>query len=174
MIVRETLLRELFSQLPDMVVGSKSYSIKFHWGGQDDMNLYMQTENGNTTPIVWLVQEKAKQKSTEQSSRVKLILGKSSPSKNARNPTVWDSEFSNYLNPLLENVLKCLKQSGRTFIIGNEYDVYREANYSEYARTIDGKTDTSTLTIDHWNVITLEADIMFIESTMCIQQINFN
>lgn len=174
MIVKEILLRELFSQLPEMVTPSGSYPVKFHWGSQDDMNLYMETENGNTTPIVWLVQDKARQKSTELESRVKLILGKSSPDQNARNPTVWDSEFELYLNPLLENVIRCLKQSGRTFIIGNEWDVYREANYSEYARTIDGKLDTENLTIDHWNVITFEADINFTESTMCIQQINFN
>lgn len=169
MIVVETLLRDIFSQLPQIADNSgKLFTVKYHWGGQDDMNLYMKQESGNKTPLIWLVQNKGKQISTEQSRRIKLIIAKDSENKTAMNPAVWEREFETVLDPLLDNVLKCLYGSGRTNIVNNEYDVYREANYSEYER------DSESKTIDHWNVITLESDILFTESSACIQTINFN
>jgi hypothetical protein len=175
MIVRENLLKELFSQLPNVVIGAKSFPVKFHWGGQDDLNLYMREEKNNKHPLIWLVQDRAEQLSTEQSSNIKLIIAKDSAHKTSRNPIVWETEFDTILNPLFENVLKCLKRSGRTMIVGDRYRVYREANYSEPYRDSTGKVDTTkTKTIDHWNVIEFTADINFTESTLCMQQINFN
>ena len=170
MIVVETLLREIFSQIPDIDYAGKQWPVKYHWGGQDDLNLYMQTEAGNQTPLIWLVNDKVSFKSSEADSRIKIIIAKSSENKGERNPIVWDSEFVQVLNPLLEKVIKCFQQSGITTIVNQSYDVYREANYSEYAKGEKGVTKT----IDHWNVIIFESNINFNSITSCVQTINFN
>lgn len=172
--VVETFLEELFSQIPDIMYGGKSYKVKFGWGNQDDLNLYMKTEAGNKTPLIWLVQDRTRIKSTEASRRVKLVLAKSSEHKKSRNPIVWKSEFTDVLNPLFANVLKCFEKSGITTIVNQEYDVYREANYCEYERTEKGQQKTENMTIDHWNVIIFEGDILFRNIGNCIPQINFN
>jgi len=173
MIVPETLLREIFSQIPDVVYtdvnrGETSIPVKYHWGGQDDLNLYMKQESGNTTPLIWLVQgSKDEMQAGDLTRDIKLILAKSSEHKTSMNPIVWDTEFVNFLNPLLENVIKALERSGVTQPEGRKYSVYREANYSEYER--EGKTKT----IDHWNVIILECTLLLNENFQCINTINF-
>lgn len=179
MIVIETLLREIFEQIPPMVYvdinkGESSIPVKFHWGNQDDLTLYMKKENGNTTPLIWLVQgDKDEIQAGEVNRKIRLILAKSSEHKTSMNPKVWDTEFVEFLNPLLDLVLKCLNESGVTQIMDRKYSVYREANYSEFERDSQGKK-TSTTTIDHWNVITLECELLLQEANQCVRTINFN
>ena len=173
MIVVETLLRDIFSQIPPVSYNGKEYPVKFHWGNQDDLNLYMKTESGNVTPLIWLLQEKTRHKSTEATRNIRLIIAKSSEHKESRNPIVWETEFTEVLDPLCEKVLRCFEMSGLTTILNQEYSIYREANYSEYERDISGKK-TSTKTIDHWNVIEFIGDILINDNSNCIQTINFN
>lgn len=173
--VAETFLEELFGQIPNINYAGKDYPVKFGWGNQDDLNLYMRTESGNQTPLIWMIQDKVDVHSTEAGRRVRLIIAKSSEHKAERNPIVWKSEFVQVLNPLLVNVLKCLRKSGLTTLVGDRYSVYRQANYSEYERDEMGKVSkTQAKTIDHWNVIQFEADILFRNIGNCIPQINFN
>lgn len=173
MIVVETFLRDLFSQLPNVMIDGKEYPVNYSWGSQDDLNLFMVQKTGNKYPLIWLVQDKSTQKSTELSRYVKLVIAVNSKHKTNMNPIIWDTEFVEVLNPLFENVLKCFKQSGITTIIDRQYDVYREANYSEYSKEKDGYSESKAKTIDHWNVITFEAKILFTEATKCIQKIKF-
>lgn len=168
MIVVETILREIFAQIPDVDYAGKMWPVKFHWGNQDDLNLYMETEAGNQTPLIWLVQDKTSIKVSEARRRIKLIIAKSSESKGERNPIVWDTEFVEVLNPIFEKILICFSQVGQLTIIDQTYDVYREANYSEY------ESDKKTKTIDHWNVITFEAEVLFNMFSPCIPEIKFN
>ena len=180
MIVVETFLRDLFSQIPpisytDVNKGASTIDVKYHWGGQDDLNLYLKQEAGNKTPLIWLVQDRGRQVSTELKRRVKLIIAKDSEHKTSMNPKVWDTEFAEFLNPLLDKVVQCLMKSGMTIILNDTYDVYREANYSEYEREISSKRETQNKVIDHWNVITFEADILFTgDNTQCINTIYFD
>lgn len=179
MIVVETLLREIFSQIPDISYAGKMYPVKFHWGNQDDLNLYMKTEYGNPTPLIWLVEAEdgCNDNAHSLERRIALRVAKSSEHKTDRNPIVWDSEFSQVLNPLLDKVIQCLNKSGVTTIVGGEYRKRLRANYSEYERTTEGKTKSETLTIDHWNVIYFEATVRFLEKAngepLCINEIYF-
>ena len=175
MIVPETILSKVFEQLPpvayfDKNKGASTIPVKFDYGNQDDLNLYMEKELGNKTPLVWLVQgAKVDRESSQNRFPLKLVIAKDSEQKTARNKKVWNTEISVYLDPLLENVRRCLKSSNIGFIVNDTDKVYREANYSE----TDGK---STKTIDHWNVITFECDYEFYPtaSVDCVKQINFN
>lgn len=178
MIVPETILGEIFAQIPpiaytDVNHGASTIEVKYHWGGQDDMNLYMEREAGNKTPLIWLVPNKYEVKAGEATVPIKLIIAKDSENKTAMNPKVWEDEFETVLDPLLENVIKSLERSGKTQILGNSHSAYREANYSEYERDSTG-SKTKNKTIDHWNVIVLELTLLILNDAYCVKDnINF-
>lgn len=170
MIVTETILREIFLQLPNYIdSNNKSFPIKYEWGDQPDLILYLKQIAGNKYPLVWLVSgDQAVDRVVHKTTRrCRLILAKDSKHVANRNPTVWDTEFVNCLNPLLENVYKALDRSGVTTIISIENE-RREANYTE---------EDNTKATDFWNVIILDITIQFTEKsdgkTQCINTIKF-
>jgi len=179
MIVVETLLREIFSQIPDVVYtdvnrGENSLKVNFGWGSEKDLILYLKSLQGNKYPLIWLVQGNRQSDSLytgKTSKRIKLIIAKNSEHKTNINPTVWDTEFVEMLNPLYDKVLKCLERSGVTKIVDGLYDTDRRANYTEEA------LEDKTYAIDIWNVIVFEANVNFYEKAngepMCIHKIKF-
>jgi len=170
MIVSETILREIFSQLPPYTDGNdKDFPIRYEWGDQADLILFLKTIAGNKYPLVWLVNGSQTVDRTAHSltRKMRLILAKDSKHVENRNPKVWDTEFVNCLNPLLSNVLKALERSGVTTIIGT-FDETRSANYTE---------EDLLKATDFWNVIVLDITIKFEEKAdgtpQCIKTIKF-
>lgn len=170
MIITEDILTEIFGQLPPYKDSkSKDFPIRFEWGDQPDLLLYLRTMAGNKYPLVWLVSgEEIANKSTHSLTRqCRFILAKDSKNVESRNPTVWKKEFDTCLNPLLKNVIKALERSGVTTIL-NEYNVRREANYTE---------EDQTKATDFWNVVVLDVNIRFTEKSdgtpQCINTIKF-
>lgn len=170
MIVTETILKEIFSQLPPYIDGnSKSFPIKYEWGDQSDLILFLKQIKDNKYPLVWLVNgdEKSDIVTHKTTRRCRLILAKDSNHITNRNPKVWETEFENCLNPLLGNVLKALERSGVTKILSIE-NQRREANYTE---------EDSTKATDFWNVIVLDINVEFTEKSdgtpQCINTIKF-
>jgi hypothetical protein len=170
MIVSETILREIFLQLPPYTDGNdKDFPIRYEWGDQPDLILFLKTISGNKYPLVWLVNGSQTTDRTAHSltRKCRLILAKDSKHVTNRNPTVWDTEFENCLNPLLSNVLTALERSGVTTII-DTFEETRSANYTE--------EDLMKAT-DFWNVIVLDITIKFDEKSdgtpQCIKTIKF-
>jgi hypothetical protein len=164
MIVTETLLKTIFAQLPEYVDSTaRSFPIRFEWGDQSDLILFLKTISGNKYPLVWLVngEQTVDRYSRSVSKKCRLILAKDSKNVGHRNPTVWNTEFENVLNPLLNNVLKALEASGATTII-DTFVERREANYTE-EDLMKGS--------DFWNVIVLDITVKFEER--CINTIKF-
>lgn len=172
MIVVETLLKDIFSQIPPVVDSNgKEFPVKFHWGGQEDLNLYMKQESGNKTPLIWLIQSPENWERGEVKKRAKFILAKNAPNPTDRNPVVWEKEFDTYLNPLLKKVQYGFSASGIMQIIQGSETVYRESNYS-YERGENGEVTNTT---DFWNVITYEVELFFYGNGYdCVRQINYN
>jgi hypothetical protein len=163
MIVVEEHLKNIFDQLPLI----KGFKPKFNWGSQDTLNLYLsQLKQTNKYPLIWLVESPDNigmySKTIEKS--VKLIIAKQSVHVTNTNPIIWETEFKEVLNPLLENVIKALERSTITEIKDSKYKIQRITNYSED----NGK---NAKTIDNWNVIILELDVYFKEN--CLKQIKF-
>lgn len=161
MIVVENILSDIFAQLPTI----QGFQPKFNWGSQNALNLYIsQLKQTNKYPLIWLVEspETVNYKSVEKS--VKLIIAKQSVHTTNTNPIIWETEFKDVLNPLLDNVIKALDRSTATEIKDKKYKIQRISNYSED----NGK---SSKTIDNWNVIILELDVFFKDK--CINQIKF-
>jgi len=170
MIVTETILRSVFSQLPDYIDGnSKSFPIRFEWGDQPDLILFLKTIAGNKYPLVWLVNgdQTVDRYGHKVTRKCRLILAKDSQHETNRNPKVWDTEFINCLNPLLGNVYKALEANGVTTILSIENE-RREANYTE---------EDLLKATDFWNVIILDITLMFTEksdgTSQCINTIKF-
>lgn len=171
MIVTETILRDIFVQLPPYIDGnSKSFPIKYEWGDQPDLLLYLKDIAGNKYPLIWLVNgdQTPDRYAHTLTRKCRLIIAKDSKHVTNRNPKVWDTEFVNCLNPVLENVYKALERSGVTTIISIENE-RREANYTE---------EDQTKATDFWNVIILDITLMFTEKSdgtpQCIKTIKFN
>ena len=178
MIVVETLLRDIFSQIPDVVYtdvnkGQNTLKVNFGWGSEKDLILFLRSINGNKYPLIWLVQGKQSDSlfTGTTNRRIKLIVAKNSEHKTNINPTIWDTEFVEVLNPVYEKVLKCLQQSGVTAIVDGAFDTDRRANYTEEA------LEDKTYTIDIWNVVVFEGNVNFYEKgngdPLCIKKIKF-
>jgi len=170
MIVTETLLKEIFSQLPPYTDSNdKEFPIRFEWGNQNDLILYLKTISGNKYPLIWLVEgsQEVDRFSHSVTRNCRLIISKDCKTVTDRNPTVWNGEFVNVLNPLLNNVLIALERSGVTNIIGTHTED-RRANYTE---------EDLAKSVDLWNVIVLDLNIRFTEKSdgtaQCINTIKF-
>ena len=129
MIVVEEHLKNIFDQLPLI----KGFKPKFNWGSQDTLNLYLsQLKQTNKYPLIWLVESPDNigmySKTIEKS--VKLIIAKQSVHVTNTNPIIWETEFKEVLNPLLENVIKALERSTITEIKDSKYKIQRITNYS--------------------------------------------
>ena len=164
MIVTETLLKTIFDQLPNYVSNGKQYPIKFEWGDQSDLLLFLKTISGNKYPLVWLVNgnQTVDRNANSVTRKCRLILAKDSQNVTNRNPTVWDTEFETVLNPLLKKVLKALESSGVTSIVGTFVE-RRDANYTE---------EDLLKATDFWNVIVLDISIRFTDNCI-INNIKF-
>jgi len=161
--VVETVLREIFSQIPDVIYNGKSYKVNYDAGGQDDMNLYLKQHKGNKTPLIWLLP------GTDDNWRyghkterlLKLVVANNMFNKSAMNLKVFDTEIIPYLIPVFENMLKALERSGITTIVNEgRYTKNIVSNYS-YANRDDSGNTTSTMAIEHWNVIFVEITVLF-------------
>ena len=172
MIVIEEILAQIFTQIPKYKdKNNNEFSIKYEWGSEKDLTLFLKTISGNKYPLVWLVQGKQTDNIREHNSerRLRLIIAKNSDQKENRNPTVFKSDFKYCLNPLYENVLKCLEKSGVSSIINDgDVEVERRANYTEESN------ESKTFAIDYWNAIILDIDVRFEEKSngqpKCINQ----
>jgi len=169
MIVTETILGSIFEQLPVYVGNNKNVPIRFEWGDQADLILYLKQIAGNKYPLVWLVNgdQAVDRYGHKVTRRCRFILAKDSQHVTNRNPKVWETEFVECLNPLLANVYKALEASGVTTIVSIENE-RREANYTE--------EDLLKCT-DFWNVIILDITLRFEEKSdgtpQCIKTIKF-
>ena len=174
MIIVEDVLKEIFSQIPAIKdSNSVEFLPHFNWGSMKTLNLHLsQLKKGTKYPLIWLAEtvDESDIYSHKLEKPIKLILAKQSNHTTNTNPIIWETEFTDVLNPLLKNVITSLEKSGVTYIKGGSYKTRRLANYSE----TDGKEASA---IDNWNVIVLEATVVFTEkadgTSQCINTIKF-
>lgn len=151
----ESVLNSLFDKLPPAKDSNlNEFKVKFNWGNQNALNLYLSQFKTNTKyPLIWLIEgvdiENNIEKTIDRS--VKLFIAKQSLHQTNTNPIIWESEFKNTLDPLLENVKTALISGGNTTIKDRVFKVRRLANYSD--------KEAISATIDPWNVIILEFDL---------------
>lgn len=166
----EKILTELFDLLPDATFSNgNTAKIEFGWGSQQDLNKYIKLKgNKRKYPLIWLVNgtERENRLGLTINRRLRLIIAINSTKIENLNPTIWDSDFDVTLNPIKENVLTALTTSGRTNLNQTTIDIERLPNYSE-----EGTNNTKT--IDIWNAIVIDCDVIFDNNTNCFNTIKF-
>ena len=173
MILPEDRFIALFDTLPSIINDGNEYKPQYDFGTIEDLNRFLNQKRkevaligGNIYPLIWL-ETPIKKTGTDKRVTFKpvIVLG------TLTNSTISNRErlevtFKPVLIPLLENVLKSLKQSGFTTIVKKKF-------LHEYDRTdfFNYVTDEEHEATDIWDAMKIELEI---EMTDNCQQKNIN
>lgn len=151
----ETNLEILFDKLPPSKDSNgKEFKIKFGWGNQNALNLYLsQFEKTTKYPLIWVIEGEDEEDTIAKTitRKVKMFIAKQSIHQTNTNPIIWDTEYKNVLDPIYENVKTALISGGNTNVIDRKFKAKRRPNFSD--------KDSIAKTIDPWNVIIVEFDL---------------
>ena len=164
MIAIETILKEVFDQLPPYTVGPQSVPIRFESGKEIDLVKYLDNVSGSLYPLIWLDKTNGNYNSSAnlQKTNLRLFIAKNSNNREGRSFNVIQSdEFTQCLNPITDNVIKALEQSGVVYFDSKNIGLERRANYTE--------SNNKSKAIDFWNVIILEIEST-IKANRCVNK----
>lgn len=165
MIVFETKLAELLDTLPLMNVNNNDYKVFFNWGTEEVLNKYLALPDMQSRyPLIWLANSEDTYKTGTNFVRrdnARLILAMHSDKVDYFNPEVFNTDYEVVLNPLLDNVLKALKNSSISRM-DLDYKVQRLPNYS---------VNNNNQTLDVWNALILDCSIELTNN--CLQPIKY-
>lgn len=164
MIVFEDRLAELVGVLPKLTVNSKELQVNFDWGTEVVLAKYLLMNGKMSFPLIWLVEgvdnNDLLEPSVTRDARLVVLYESQAP-----------DEFNTYqhkyyydlvLQPILDNLLTALAQSGMSRYDDKMFRTQRIKNYSmrggdEINSKIKEKTNQSLLFI--CNAIVLDAKI---------------
>jgi hypothetical protein len=167
MIVFEDQLARLIELLPDVTVGSVTKSISFNWGTETVLANYLTLRGQLSFPLVWLVESQdtndLREPSVKRNARIVILHESQAPAE--FNPYQHEYDYKLILQPILDNLLTALTQSGISRYDDKNFTTQRVKNYSM------NEVDKSLVYV--CNAITLEAEITFSGVSSCIKTINF-
>lgn len=150
---------------PDGSVRS-TLPIRFNWGTIEKLNAFLVTpETISKYPLIWLVEGKDSENYQYGTikRRSEIIIATQTLSPNRFNPEIYVTDYKDILNPIKNNLIKVLRLSGIS-LLNPEYTVNRIKDYKFSEK--DG-------ILDIWNVIQIEAEITFENTSNCLKQIDF-
>jgi hypothetical protein len=168
MIIFEDELQRLVELLPNITVGANTTNVKYGWGTENVLATYL-TMNGKVSfPLIWLVEGQDTNDNREPSvtRNAKIVILHESQAPNEFNPYQHEYDFKLILQPILDNLLIALEQSGISRIDNTDFRTQRVKNYS--MRSVDESL------VYICNAIVLESSITFNGLSSCIQTIQFN
>ena len=153
MIDAQSRLAELFDTLPDMTIGSDTFSVRNDWGTQKDLNKWLKlNRNKGKYPLVWLLTPVSDTGDEDTvSGDYTLILATLNKDVDMGNRERSRRSFATTLNPLYDNVIKALERGSSIDFVGAERTKTNFYNYSE--------DDVSHENTEIWDVIKLEVSI---------------
>ena len=167
MIIFEDRLAELIGSMPKLTLNNIEYQINFDWGTEEVLAKYLLLNKTLSFPLIWLIEGQdtndLREPSVKRNSRL-VILNES------MQPDQFNSYFHKYdydkvLQPILDNLLIGLKQSGFTRYDDKNIKTQRVKNYS-----MRNNDDKSLIYI--CNAIVLDAEITITDG--CLQKIFYN
>ncbi|QQV90639.1 structural protein [Polaribacter phage Freya_1] len=169
MIIVEELFKQIFDTLPIMDIGGKSLKPKFDFGTKEDLLIFINDYADNKItpyPLLWLetpITKTGKEKCFESKVEIdfKLIIATITTA-NKTNLERIDITFKSTLIPLYENVIKAIRQSGRTKFI-NENNNQRTDYYNYGLKELSTEKDSLTSTAI-WDAIKLDCKLQLIDS----------
>lgn len=174
MIVLEDRLKEIFDQLPSIVIGSESYPVTFGYGDQKELNLFLRAKQNEDSvyPLIWLVYpvlESHNYTDKNLESDIKLIVAVRNDKVHWLNEQRYKTTYSTILIPLLEKIIRSFKGTKIATIIQRDekilYEIVKHPNYSN-----TDKRDEH-YTTDIWDAIELRISLLI--NKCKIDTINF-
>lgn len=174
MIVVESSLKNIFATLPAEVENGKEFKPVYDFGNQKELLCFINSQNklGATKyPLIWL-ETPVSMTGKPNQKEVNLTLVLATLSKyELSNTQRLETTFKNTLFPLLENVLKALKRSGKTRI--KDEGNIKTTNYFNYGVKDLRQKNESQVSNDIWDAIKLECKIEITANCGCDIKINY-
>lgn len=169
MIVFEDQLARIVEVLPTAKVGNKEAIINYGWGTEAVLTKYLTLKGKLSFPLIWLVEGEdvndLREPSVKRNSRIVILHESQAPSE--FNTYQHEYDFKLILQPILDNLLIALKQSGISRYNDSNFKTQRVKNYNLR------QTETESL-VYICNAIVLDAEITFSGQSTCLQTIQFN
>ena len=167
MIVFEDELARIIEVLPKIVdSNSAEFPINFNWGTEEVLAKYLTLNGKLSFPLIWLVENDdvndLREPSVKRNSR--LVILNESQAPDEFNPYQHEYDYKVILQPILDNLLKALNESGISRYDDRNFKTRRVKNYAS-------RQDETLVFI--CNAIVLDAEITISGTSDCIVKINF-
>ncbi len=168
MMVFEDQLARLVEVLPQITSGDLSQKINFGWGTESVLAKYLVLKGRLSFPLIWLVENVDTNNLREPnvSRDAKIVILYESQAPDELNPYQHEFDYKVILQPICDNLITALKQSGISRFDDSDFRTQRVKNYSMR------KEDESIIYI--CNAIVFEAKITFSGISSCLNEIDFN
>jgi len=168
MIVFEDQLARIVEVLPTVTVGEQTATVKFNWGTETVLANYLTLNGKLSFPLIWLVEgedtNNLREPNVSRNARIVILHESQAPSE--FNPYQHEYDYKLILQPITDNLITALSNSGISRIDDRTIRTQRVKNYSMR------EVEKSLVYI--CNAITIEADVIFSGVSSCIEEINFN
>lgn len=169
MIVFENELGRLIEVLPPITdAKAKVFPIKYNWGTAEVLTEYLLLNQKLSFPLIWL--EVGEDTNNLREPNVKrnanIIILSETQAPNEFNPYQYQYDFDLILQPIADNLINALENSGISRIDTTNIKTKRITKYSMR------EVDASLVYI--CNAIVISAEITFSRVSSCINTIQFN
>lgn len=169
MIVFEDQLARLVELLPPITdAKANQYPILFNWGTEEVLAAYLALKGKKSFPLIWLVEGEdtndLREPSVKRNARIVILTESQAP--NEFNPYQHEYDYKIVLQPILDNLLTALTNSGISRIDNRNLKTRRVKKYSM-------REEKKNL-VFICNAIVLDTEITFTGLTSCINTIQFN
>jgi len=167
MIVFEDQLARIVEVLPNVTVGEQTATVNFNWGTETVLANYLTLNGKLSFPLIWLVEGQdtndLREPSVSRNARIVILHESQAPSE--FNPYQHEYDYKLILQPIADNLINALTNSGISRIDDKTIRTQRVKNYSMR------EVDKSLVYI--CNAIIIESDVIFSGISSCIQEIQF-
>ena len=169
MIIFEDQLARIVEALPPLTSGALSQPINFGWGTKEILADYLTKKGKLSFPLIWLEEGRDVNDLREPSAtrNAKIIILYESQAPSEFNPYQHEYDYKVILQPILDNLLIALTQSGISRYDDKNFGTQRIKKFS-----MREEVDKNLVFI--CNAIVLDATITFSGISSCLQDIQFN
>jgi len=133
MMVFEDELARLIEVLPPVLDAKTNvFPVNFGWGTEEVLASYLSMKGKLSFPLVWLVEGEdvndLREPSVRRSARIVILNESQAP--NEFNPYQHQYDYDNILQPILDNLLLALEQSGISRYDNRTFRTRRVKKYS--------------------------------------------
>jgi hypothetical protein len=169
MIIFEDQLARIIEVLPPLTSGGLTQKINFGWGTKEVLTQYLTQKGKLSFPLIWLEEgadvNDLREPSVKRNARINIIYESQAPAE--FNPYQHEYDFKLILQPILDNLLLALQQSGISRYSDGNFTTQRVKKFSM-------REEINKNLVFICNAIVLDAEITFSGISSCLQTIQFN